>query len=224
MASPLLDGFIQNTLIPCKFSNSPLSVPLLEDGGEGLHVLNILIESLKFFNKALICLAASRSYKTSKVKIPSVPDGHIPRESVYDTELMRILSNWLQTRYNWRVTSQWHLQIHMKKHKYSDIVIQRQDNPTIVLELLATGDTSFVQSHIQKTPEYMALLSINEVWIVHFTCEQDYHPIWKSDVELLGGINVVHFAHDLDFTNMVMSARWKDRAGNIQHEDRRLTV
>jgi len=221
MASPLLDGLIRNTLIPRKFPDSPSSVqvPPLEDGGKGLHVLGILIESLKFFDKALIRLAPDHSYKKSKVKILSVPDGYVPRESVYDTELMRILSNWLRNRYNWTVTGQWNLQTHMKKH---NIVIKSEDNPMIVLELLATEDTSFVRSHIQKTPEYMALLSVNEVWVVHFTCERDYHPIWQSDVELSGGINVVHFAHDLDFTNVVMSTRWKDRAGNIQHEDRRL--
>jgi hypothetical protein len=224
MASPLLDGFIRTTLIPSQFPDSPSSVPPLEDGGRGPHVLGILIESLKFFDKDLICLAVSRSYKTSKVKIPGVPDSRVPRESVYDTELMRILSNWLRHRYNWTVTGQWHLQTHMKNHKYSDIVIKRKDDPTIVLELLATGDTSFVRSHIQKTPEYMALLSTKEAWVVHFTCERDYHPIWQSDVELSGGVNVVHFAHDLDFTNVVMSTRWKDRAGNIHHEARRLTV
>jgi hypothetical protein len=73
MASPLLDGLIWNTLIPRKFPDSPLSVPPLEDGGKGLHVLGILIESLKFFDKALICLAPYHSYKKSKVKILSVP-------------------------------------------------------------------------------------------------------------------------------------------------------
>jgi len=63
---------------------------------------------------------------------------------------------------------QWHLQTHMKKHKYSDIVIKRKDNLMIVLELLATGDTSFVQSQIQKTPKYMAILSGNEVlWLCY---------------------------------------------------------
>jgi hypothetical protein len=135
---------------------------------------------------------------------------------------MRILANWLRNRYEWTVTGQWHLQTHMKKHRYSDIVIKRKGNPTIVLELLATGDPSFVRSHIQKTPEYMALLSANEAWFVYFTCEQDYYPIWQSDVELSSGINVVHFAHDLDFKNVVMSARWKDHVGNIHHEDQRL--
>ena len=221
MASPLLDGLIRCRLIPNKFPDSPSSVLPYEDGQ--FLFLGILIESLKFFDKALIRLAASRSYKTSKVEIPGVPDGHVPRESVYDMELMRILSNWLQRIGSWRVTPQWHLQTHMKnKHKYSDIVIKDSDNPTIVLELVATGDTSLVRSHIQKAPECMALLSADEAWVVHFTCEPDYHPIWQSDVELSGGVNVVHFAHDLDFTNVVMSARWKDRAGNIQHEDRRL--
>jgi hypothetical protein len=112
------------------------------------------------------------------------------------------------------------MQTAMNKHKNSSIVIKK-DNPTIVLELLATEDPSFVRLHLQKTPEYMALLSANEAWVVHFTCERDYHPIWQSDEELSGGLNVVHFAHDPDFTNMVMSTRWKDRAGNT-HENRRL--
>jgi hypothetical protein len=221
MASPLLDVFIRTTLIPRKFPNAPsLCLPL--EGGGGPHVLTILTESLKFFDKALIRLAASRSYKTSKVKIPSIPDSHVPRESVYDTELMRILSNWLRSRYDWTVTGQWHLHTDTK-HKYSDIVIKKKDNPTVVLELLATGDASFVRSRIQKTPEYMALLLANEGWVVHFTCEQNYRPIWQSDKELLDGVNVVHFAHDLDFTNILMDARWKDRNG-IKHEERRLFV
>jgi len=77
MVSPLLDGVIQNTHIPHQFPNSPSLVPPLEDGGNGLHVLGILIESLKFFHKALICLATSHFYKTPKVEIPSVPYGHI---------------------------------------------------------------------------------------------------------------------------------------------------
>ena len=92
----------------------------------------------------------------------------------------------------------------------------------IVLELLATEDKSFVQSHIKKTLQYMELLSADEAWVVHFTGERDYHTIWQSDAELLGGINVVHFAHDLDFINVVMSTHWRDCAGNNQHEDRRL--
>jgi hypothetical protein len=70
MASPLLDGFIRNILIPRKFPDSPSSAPPLQDGGKGLHVLRILIESLKSFDKGLIRLAASCSYKPSKVKSP----------------------------------------------------------------------------------------------------------------------------------------------------------
>ena len=179
MASPLLDGLIRTTLIPSAFPASPSSALPLQDGEKGVDILGILIESLKFFDKALIRLASSFSYKTSKAKIPGVPDGHVPRESIYDTELVRILSNWLGNRYSWRVTGQWHLRTDTKKHKYSDIVIKKKDNPTIVLELLATGDPSFVREHIQKTPESMALLSANEVWVAHFTCERDYHPICR---------------------------------------------
>ena len=224
MASPLVDGLIRNKLIPRLFPDSPSSTPPLQDEGEGLHVLNTLIESLKFFDKTLIRLAAQNSYKKLKIKIPSVFNGQVPRESVYDTELLRILSNWLRNRYDWTVIGQWHLQNDMKKHKYSDIVIKKEENPSIVLELLATGDTGSVKSHIQRTPEYMALLSATEAWVVHFTCEQNYHPVWQSDVELSAGVNVVHFAHDLEFKKVVMSMRWKDHAGNVHQEDKQSLI
>jgi hypothetical protein len=146
---------------------------------------------------------------------------HVPRESVYDTELMRILSNWLRGRDGLRVTGQWHLKTDAKKH---NIVIKDEENPPIVLELLATGDPAFVASHIQKTPEYMELLSANEAWVVHLTCEQDYCPIWQSDADLSRGINVVHFVHDLEFRKVVMSARWKDYAGNVQQYNQLLDI
>jgi hypothetical protein len=78
---------------------------------------------------------------------------------------------------------------------------------------LATGDPNFGMSHTQKTTDYMTLLSANEACVIHVTGEADYLPIWQSEVEL------GKFAPDLDFTNVLMSARWKDCAGNIQQVD-----
>ena len=131
---------------------------------------------------------------------------------MYDTELMRILANWVR-KYGWSVDSQWHLEDSLKRHKYSDIVLKK-DGLTIVLELLATREPSSVQSHIRKTPEHAALLSANEAWVVHFTRQEDYCPIWQSDMELSKNINVVHFLHDPGFTDVVISTRWKDGAGS----------
>ncbi|KAF8812558.1 hypothetical protein BYT27DRAFT_7087461, partial [Phlegmacium glaucopus] len=214
MASPLIDGLIRTRLIPLLFPLAPRSAPLCHDDGKSLHILNTLIKSLEFFDKDLICLARFRSYKTPMGK-------PVPRESIYDTELMRILSNWLQ-QYGWMVTGQWHLQTDLNKHKFSDIVIKKNDW-TVVLELLATGTPSSIKSHIQKTAEYKELLSANEAWVIHFTCEDNYEPTWQSDAELLSGINVIHFAHSTtDFTNVLMSTHWKDHAGNTQQEDNRL--
>ena len=214
MASPLMDGLIRNQLIPARFPNAPSSIPVLQHGC--VDVLGVLIESLRFFDKALILSASSRSYKKPKVKFS---DDHVPRESVYDTELMGILANCLR-KYNWTVTGQWHLKDEAKKHKYSDSdIVLKKNDLTIVLELLATGEPSFVESHIRKTPGYAALLSANEAGVVHFTRQEDYPPIWQSEVELrTKNVNVVHFAHDLEFTNVVMSARWKDCAGEIREE------
>jgi len=216
MTSPLVDGLIRNKLIPVRFPNAPSSPLPLQRTGNVVNVLGILIESLKFFDKALILSASSCSYKKPKVKIYGSHGGYVPRESVYDTELMRILANWLR-KYGWSVNGQWNLEDGLKRHKYYDIVLKK-GSQTIVLELLATGEPSSVESHIRKTPEHAALLSANEAWVVHFTRQQDYHPIWQSDTELSKSINVVHFAHDLEFTTVVMSARWKDCAGEIQQE------
>ncbi|KAM6503857.1 hypothetical protein JOM56_000800 [Amanita muscaria] len=217
MASPL--GFSGVLLIPLVFRNAPSSAFPLQNDGITIHVLDTLIESLKFFDKTLIRDAFSRSYKTPKVIIRGTPSGHVPRESVYDTELMRILSNWLQARHGWTVTGQCHLQDDSKKHKYCDIVIKKEDQPIIVFELLATGEPSSVKSHIQKTPAYKVLLAAEEAWVVHFTCQKDYCPIWQSDLD---DVNVVHFAHDFEFTRVLVNARWKDYNGEDQEIVNRL--
>jgi hypothetical protein len=183
MTSSLLDGLIRVLVIHAKFPNAPsVAPPRVNEAA--LDVLGVLIESLKFFDKDLICLAASRSHKESSVKVSGSPDGHVPRESVYNTELTRILSNWLQGLNWWTVTGQWHLRNDLKEHEYSDIVIKKPKYRTVVLELLATGDRHSVQSHIEKTPEYMALLSADEAWVVHFTCQDPYPPVWESPAGL----------------------------------------
>ena len=48
----------------------------------------------------------------------------------YDTELMRILCNWLQN--DWTVTGQWHLQTNLKEHKFSDIVIKSKNDDLVI--------------------------------------------------------------------------------------------
>ena len=55
-----------------------------------------------------------------------------------------------------RLTGQWHLRDHLKKHKYSNNVInKKKKNPTIVFELLATGEPKENQplsSHTFRRP------------------------------------------------------------------------
>ena len=224
ISSPMVDELIRNRLIPARFPNAPSTpVPLQERTGD-VDVLGMLVESLKFFDKSLILAASSCSHKRPKVKTNSSHGRHVPRESVYDTELMRILANWLRTC-EWSVHGQWHLKDDSKRYKYSDIVLKNDIQPwqTILLELLATGEPSSVESHIQKTLEHARLLSANEAWVVHFTREEDYNPIWPSEA-LSKIVNVVHFAHDPGFTSVVMNACWKDCAGEMQEVQKSLLL
>jgi hypothetical protein len=81
-------------------------MPLTQNGNNLLCVLDTLIESIKFFDKDLIRSAFRRSHKTAKVPVGGHFHQDVPRESVYDTEFMRVLWTWLSRQFNWTVTGQ----------------------------------------------------------------------------------------------------------------------
>ena len=188
-----------------------------------LDVLRILKESVKYFDRDTIRLAVSCSYKIALVDVGSFSHAPVPRESVYDTELMGILSNWLRVSHGWLVTGQWHLRTPSDKHKYT-IIILNKDKHMIILELLTTRNETFIWSHIENMPEYKSLSGAEEAWIVHFTCQDDFRPVWQSDTELDDGVNMVHFSHDLNFTRVQMHAQFKDTAGEIKETDELLAI
>ncbi|KAF9896603.1 hypothetical protein BX616_007128 [Lobosporangium transversale] len=225
MASAFIDSFVRRYIIPSKYPHAPSESPPKESQGELLDILETMKIALRFFDKNLIMQAGSRSYKGSgkTVKVMGNCNVSVPRESVYDTELMRVLTNWLNKAEEYEIIGQWHLR-ELEDHKYSDIVIKKAGEPTVVIELLATGSQTSIKDHISKTPTYRRLLSAEEAWVVHFTREDDYfeHPHWQTDAELDQGVNLVHFWHDRDFNTVRMSARWKDRSGNTQRIDNEL--
>jgi hypothetical protein len=221
VASSLMDGLVRACVIPAQFPNGPESKPPHRNNETTLCVLETLIESLKFFDKDLICMAPERSYKYSKVKIGGKINVAVPRESVYDTELMRILGNWLRQS-DWSVTGQWHVWTDLGSDKFSDIVLQKDNHAPIVLELLATGESKVLQEHFKRVKIYKQLLLANEAWIIHFTLEDDYRPTWQSSQDLGNGINVVHFVHDLGFTRVRMMARCQSDGAEYDNRDLRL--
>jgi hypothetical protein len=219
MTSPLVDGLLRRTVIVNLFPNAPKTNPPLDGSIQSLDFLQALRESLKCFDKEYIRLAEFSSFKSSKtIKVAGIRNAQVPRESVYDTELMRILTNWLQMCHGWSVMGQQHLKTRFGKHKYTDIVLKKDGYPTIVVEVVVTGDDEFVSSHIDKTPEYMELLRAQKAWIVHFTREDDFVPVWQSEDILNEGVNLVHIWHNAEFTNLKMIAKWNDSAG-IRHLD-----
>ena len=112
---------------------------------------------MKYFDRDTIRLAISRSYKIALVNVGGLSRAPVPRESVYDTELLGILSNWLRVSHRWSVMGQWHVRTLSDKHKCTDIILDK-DRHMIVLELLATRNETFIQSHIENMPEYKSLL------------------------------------------------------------------
>ncbi|PKC15586.1 hypothetical protein RhiirA5_494443 [Rhizophagus irregularis] len=190
-----------------------LSSPL---DSQYLDTLFTLKFAVKSFDKDIISLASFRSFKTAKVRVNGKRNQHVPRESVYDAELYRILRNCLGVA-NFEVTGQWHLISNGdKKHRYSDIVIDTPFDEKIVLELLATADTNDLDEPFQRALDYARLFSATETWIVHFTCEDNYveQPHWPSRSQLQTNLNVAHFYHDHLFTKINLIAGWWSNRNN----------
>lgn len=100
-------------------------------------------EAVRFFDKDLVRRAHSRSYRNSMWPVDGLRNACVPRESVYDTELMRILTNWLAVEC-YIVTGQWRLvdktTTGRPKHGYSDIVIKKANRGDRYLESAYCGN------------------------------------------------------------------------------------
>ena len=74
----------------------------------------------------------------------------------------------------------------------------------------------------QETQVPLSVTSEKPLNMRHFSQEMkhgSFISLVKRITILLGSLtwrNVVHFAHDPGFTNVVMSARWEDCAGEIR--------
>ena len=160
--------------------------------------------------------AAECLYKTTKVKVGGWSNVQVPRESVYDSEFIRILANWFQQG-QYMITSQWH-HVVKSSHRYSNIIISSGDGKSlVVIELLATECSRSIREHIKRTKEYKENLRAGEAWVVHFT-RQDYYlqdPQWQCD-QLFGDINVVHIWHNREFTEVCMIARGNNSESSIE--------
>lgn len=216
LSSPLVRWLILQRVIPNVFPSRPREeIPFYKDS-QYLDTLFTLKFAVKSFDKDIISLASFRSFKTAKVRVNGKRNQHVPRESVYDAELYRILRNWLGVA-NFEVTGQWHLISNGdKKHRYSYIVIDTPFDEKIVLELLATADTNDLDEPFQRALDYARLFSATETWIVHFTCEDNYveQPHWPSRSQLQTNLNVAHFYHDHLFTKINLIAGWWSNRNN----------
>jgi len=208
MSSPMIDLLIRQRVIPALYPIVPSTpIPKRYAGGP-IDIYAILKVVLEIFDGSLIKRAAETSYKTATVKVGGRTKVKVPRESIYDSELFRTLSNWFKQQLGGvEVTGQWH-HVVSNSHRYSDILVD-DGGTRFVLELLATGAPGTVNEHITRAKDYKNNLNATEAWVIHFTCEDDYfqHPQWQSNKVLRENINVVHIWHNPDFTEVKMMSR-----------------
>ncbi|PKC07098.1 hypothetical protein RhiirA5_418669 [Rhizophagus irregularis] len=221
MSSIFVDDLIQRRLIPALYKSAPTcAVPLKKN--DTLDILKILQTAIRFFDKDIISNAFIKSFKVaSTLYVDGQKETQVPQENVYNTELIRILVNWLVRNNGFEVTGQWHMvESHAKKHvhTYSDIVITTQ-RQRIVLELLATATKEDLDEHFERVLEYAEKLSADDIWIVHFTCEDRYATAthkklhWPPDDR----INVIHCFHNRILENVLINVRYVDSSGTIKY-------
>ncbi|KAF9404443.1 hypothetical protein BGZ76_006973 [Entomortierella beljakovae] len=201
------------------FPNAPKIQPPLTPT-YSLDIFEILKTTLTFFDQELIAYTRTKASKVARtVHVDGGLNSLVPRESVYDTEMMRILANWLPQN-GYRVIGQHHV-----GKKYCDITIKdKLKGLTVAIELVVTESPKIVQEHIDKTCTYMDGLNLNleddvakEGWVVHFTREDNYlnRPLWPTDDLLQKGLNMAHIWHNRDFTDVQLSAKYKNFEGKI---------
>ncbi|GES85313.1 P-loop containing nucleoside triphosphate hydrolase protein [Rhizophagus clarus] len=208
MSSPFIDLLIRRYVIPDLYPSYPLNKAPLR-GDYKLDTLRILETALSYFDKDIIQMGSSRSFKIAPGRVNGKTKARVPRESIYENELYRVLVNWL-CKEGAEVTAQWHLKIN-SNDKYCDIVVRKHDQ-VILLELLATPTKGQLDEHYDRVLIYAESLSATETWIVNFTCEDGVElcPHWPS---LDSGVQAVLFKHDLNFTKVQMVTHTWDTTG-----------
>ncbi|RIA99389.1 hypothetical protein C1645_730990 [Glomus cerebriforme] len=218
MSSMFVDELIQRYVIPILYSSAPTNaVPKKPD--DSLDIINILKIAIQFFDKEIIYKAFNRSFKTAHVYVKGQKNILVPQESMYNLELSRILVNWIVKQTGFEVTGQWHqIEYHANKNNkyiYSNMII-KTPKQTIILKILATATKKELDEHFVKVLDYAKKLSANEIWIVHFTCEDYTTPYWPSDKKF-EKINIAHFFHDQIFKNVQMKVQFVSDSGTIDY-------
>ncbi|GES96543.1 P-loop containing nucleoside triphosphate hydrolase protein [Rhizophagus clarus] len=224
ISSPLLHSFILQYIMPNIFKYSPLKKPPFRDDGS-VDIFRILKEAVNTFDKNYIKSAAISYKKTAQVTVDRQKDVLIPHENLYQQELAIIITNWLE---KWDVISQNHVNTTENEKtnnlNYS-LVITAPEKPTAVIGIAATKTLSELNEYFNQTLTYAhsleSKLNVRDIWVIHFTC-QDLNnkcPYWPTREQEKAGLNTIHIWHDLKFTEVRISARWKGINGMQEIRD-----
>jgi len=131
MSSPLVDGLIRTKLLRALYPLTPPGVlPRRHD--DSLDIVRIVEKAVTLFDRQHMADASQTSFKSSgTLTVHGRKKCQVPRESVYDTELMRVLSNWL-TLFGWKVTSQWHSLNGLNQHNITLTFVDAAKKNTVV--------------------------------------------------------------------------------------------
>src|SRR6266496_6003273 len=89
---------VSSELIQCRVITELFKTTLVvpEKCDDSLDIINILKAGIQFFDQCVVSRAFYQSFKTARdIYVNGKKNRRVPRESVYDTEMNRILINWI---------------------------------------------------------------------------------------------------------------------------------
>ncbi|GES97784.1 P-loop containing nucleoside triphosphate hydrolase protein [Rhizophagus clarus] len=65
-------------------------------------------------------------------------------------------------------------------HLYCDFAMKFNSStfPIAILELVVTASSSDLECHYIRIFEYASQLCLDEIWVIHFSCEDNFVPYW----------------------------------------------
>jgi hypothetical protein len=211
---PLLHSFILKYIMPNIFRYCPLKKPPIHDDGS-INVFKLLKEAINIFDQNYLKSAAILYNKTAQVLVDRKSDVLVPDENLYQQELAIIITNWLE---KWNIISKNHISTNKDEKTSSlnyNLVITAPERPTAVIGIAATKTLSELDEYFNQTLTYAwslePELNVRDIWAIHFTCQDFYDKClaWPTKKQEAAGLNIIHIWHDLKFTKVRISARWK---------------
>lgn len=212
LASPLVRN-LALSITPIVGRRAP-SYTVLSLAERQFDLVPLLGDLLQCFDADAMKLAKESAYKLPRCTgAPQVPDEprtrnkklklhNVPSEACYYFELFLSLRQWMHPLRQARLYCEANCPIiggtRAESRRRCDIVLKLAEPGTVIIELVASEDSTAVQQHVKQALQYGDILGASQIYVVHFFVSTTPTQVAIASSE--EGVNLIHIHHDLNWT------------------------